>query len=786
MKKTLSVLLALVMVLMTATMLIPGAWAEPAPYVPEAKPAGSWDYYSQNFDDADLASLEDAALATALGWTAPGTTQTMMIEDGKLRYVSQYSTAAAYTATLISALDNRMLTSTTVIEYDMRMQRRTDAVTVNNGAKTVAADKQDGKNMVVSVDMGNNSGLIYATRFPAVGDINLKAMKGTGKTYQAGNLSLAMKNSVDKVNNIPEGTTDVTLDSNGPSKRVGVDYHVKAVYNPVEGMYYLELNGVVVSKVSAQDNYAGSIRLLAENILSQFVLSLSRGMDVLLDNLQIYGYYPTPALVITEVAPNGAGVNAAGALKKGAYQWVEVYNPNATSVNVYDYALHVNNDPTKATTVFGANADGAVVGRGSALGYLKPGTQTFTLANETTSTFENPAYDAGVLGAGESAILILPEALHAGNVALDQAQIKTQLAKLGMPEGTKLFVCDNYDEYPLVLSSAGAMTLGLMKVSNPGTEEVAGLYEGTNDEALMLLESYVILTSDKSNEGNVALYEGFAMNSGATCYIPAESALNLSKRSVEIGYWNMSGAGTSTVLGLMKTNATALRMMGNGENGYASPGYIGEAYRSNVTFRLTDAATGASSNVTAPFMSSWKMANEEKDGYKFLGYRAAGSDVYSESVYVFEAGAEIVADYVRMAPSYIGYQVSELTDGTYSVRLLGGIQHKDLEAVGFTYSYTYTNEHGKRIEVKDQTYSCEYVYTAVTVDGDVKTAEELGYAYVYALHIDNIPEAVGSIEFKVSAFTVESKFQNAPVYHPEAALYAFTATAPAPAPAPVG
>ncbi len=785
MKKLLSVVLALVMVLATASMLIPTAWAEiedSAPYEPTPRPADSWVYYEQDFDDEALDGLEDVALAEAIEWTAPDASQTMLLKDGKLRFVSQYykagaSTAAsAYTTTLIAEGDDRMLGNMTVIEYDLRFQRRAPGaennVTVNaetTEEKVVAADGQDGA-MLVGVDMGVSTGMIQATRFPVAGSISKKAFKGTGVSKSGGNLSYALKNGVELIEDIPESDTSYTLEfgTNKNTSRFEMDYHVKAVYDPIAGMYYLTLNGVMVSKVAVDDNHSGSIRHLVDKITSQFVLTIENSADVLLDNIQIYGCSATPALVISEVTPNGFGVDKAGEIKAGGYQWIELYNPTAKDVNVYDYALHVNNAPTTEASNFGQNAD-VTTGRGSALGYFRAGEQTFALG-EGTSTFVNPDYADGVLKAGESAIVLLPGTLHAANMSLNGDQITKAFVKMGMPEDTKIFVCDNYNAYPFVLSKEGTMTLGLMEVNNPGTAEAQGKYVDVSDDRLPYLESYLILTTDEADDQN--LYEGIGIVSG---YIPTDSVLGTAKRSVEISYWGFGVDGSSSAMGFMKINGTETRPGADGEDVYATPGYVGEELRPSVTISVYDESTGETDTKYGTFMSEWTLEDPERPGYEFLGYQLEGSDEYLDGVYMSENGLKVTVAYKRVAPIFVGAQVSEMNEGKYTVRLLGGLVHGDVDGVGFKYSYSYVNENGKTVEVEEKTYLCQYVYTAVNVAGVPVQADDMGFDYLFALHVNNIPEAVESIDFKVSVFTIKDKFDNEPVYGEEQLI-----TVPAP------
>ncbi len=784
MKKLLSVVLALVMVLMTASALIPTAWAESGePSVGggdevATRPEGSWVYYEQNFDDEELQDLTDVELAQAIGWNDElDSTQTMLIQDGALRFVSTYykagsTTAAAskYSTTLLETGDARMSNTVTVIEYDLTLQRRvkgSDAVVV--GEKSIAADGQDAKQMV-HITMGSDTtGKLFATRFDAQGTINLRPMQGTHEfvsaEYTGDKLTLRSMDSVRIMNPVPAGTKLTDVEHQGSSKNgayeaTGFDvaYHVKAVIDPIAGAYYLMINDVIVSTLKDDNDFAGALRALIANIMNSAVLELPNSADVLLDNIQIYGYNPAPSLVITEIATNGYGVynNDYGeaVMKNGGFQWVEVYNPTQKPVNVYDYALYVNNDPAAQSTFGGAAEPTAEPARLSGLGYLKAGVQSFTLADGVTQgSYENPAYEDGVLQPGENAILILPETLHATGKALKAEDVARDMRRMNMPAGTKVLMCDDDTVAPFVLAASGPMVIGLMEVENAGQEDVVGKYVGYDDSLNMLLESYVLMTTEGINAQKV--YDGLAVYN----YVPINVAFGADKKTVEISYWDLYNSTITSQRGWPKYDAEDARQTANGEDGYVTPGYVPTVCRFNVSITVYDWKGENPQVVNGKFMDAWAMDDTTIIGYKFLGYSVNGSEELCDSVFM-EEGIEVVPVYARVAPETIGAQVSEMTaEGTYAVRILAGVNRTDIESVGFKYSYTYVNSYGTTITVTpEEAYQCQYVYTAVSVNGEVKNASELGdYEYLFALHLTDIPEAVGEITITVTSFFIESK-----------------------------
>ncbi len=802
MKKLLSVVLALVMVFSTAVMLMPTTWAtepEPTPSGGSTRPEGSWVYYEQNFDDATLATKVDQELATAIGWdTALDATQTVMIENGKLRYVSQYfkansttSVASTYTTGLNITADTRINSSVTVIEYDLRFQRRAKDTAndiVVSDSKTVKADGQDAQSMMTVILGGAaQTGQLFATNFNTLGTVRNNPLVASSPATPLqgvyGNLGLGTGSvEIIEAKDFPAGTS-INVEHSGTKKNGSyeatgfeIDYHVKAVLDPIMGTYYLMVNDVLVSKLADTENYGGVLRQLIATLTAKFSLRFENSVDVLLDNFQIYGYNPSSALVISEVATNGVGVDAAGAVTTGNYQWLEIYNPNkGTTVDVYDYALHVNNLPTQDTSTFGQNADVAndaeITGRGSALGYLKKGAQTFTYTGGT-STFTNP--EDGTLAGGQTAILILPEALHAAGQELTEAAVRKDLVKLGMPEDTKIFIVSDPMtadaepvKYSLMLANEGTMTLGLMKVKNAGTDDVEGLYVGQNDNRLFLLESSVLVTS--YNGKNETAYEGFAVHESTTT-IPLESVLNAPRKTLEISYQDWLASGSSSYMGFVKFNATEARKNAADEDAYATPGFIPLVLRPSVTFEVYDRNGENPQTCDGKWMASWTLGEDEELAcYKFLGYSVDGATELVDVVTLTDDGLKIVPVYERVAPEFVGAQSTEVVEGAYTVRLLGGVNRSNMESVGFKYSYSYKNEHNVQITSEAYDIQCAYVYTAVNVNGTPVTVDEYNaangtdYEYFFALHIQNIPEVVTEIEFKVTTYMIESKFQTEPI-----------------------
>lgn len=706
MKKLLSVVLALLMVSMTAVALIPTAWAEPADQsggdansATSAKPAGSWDYYAQNFDDEALVALTGADLATKLGWTAPGEGQTMSIENGKLRYVST-TTAEQYKTDLLGDSDPRMIGSITVVEYDLRLQDKESELNSKQSAYISMGDAPDPQ----------NSAKIYAnmalTRFLANASFNKKIMTGSYSytRYSGSSQSFSRLSShIDVLNDIPvaENKTDC-LDT---------DYHVKAVVDPVAGAYYLFLNDVVVATLTDNDNLGGTLNFLAKEFTSAFILEITNGADVLLDNIQIYGYKNEPSLAITEIAA------------VGTYQWIELYNATFNPVNVYDYALHVNAD-LAADTTFNDNK----------LSYIKAG---------TTGDFDNPEYANGVLQPGDTAIILLPKTAIAAAASVTDEDFRTYL---GVSEDAKLFACDATVE----LATEGAMTVGLMEVDK---ETGIAKYADRNDTLRLFLDSYVMLTTEAKE--TTTGYESLALSEEI---IHCGVSYGEAGQTLELTYWSVHAEETVSRMGDIKYGVSDTRANAAGEQVTQTPGYVPEDCRFDVSIIVTDMNGENPESATGKFMTEWRLENPKKKCYEFLGYSVDGSEELVQSVYMSGDGIKITPKYRRTSPYASWYQVSEAAaDGTYSVRFLGGINRKDVWSVGFKYSYTYLNENGKTVTTEVEEYECAYVYTSVTADGEVVNATDLGCEYLFALHVTGIPKEAKNLKFNVSSYVLNSK-----------------------------
>ncbi|MBQ9086951.1 MAG: MBL fold metallo-hydrolase [Clostridia bacterium] len=115
----------------------------------------------------------------------------------------------------------------------------------------------------------------------------------------------------------------------------------------------------------------------------------------------------------------------------------------------------------------------------------------------------------------------------------------------------------------------------------------------------------------------------------------------------------------------------------------------------------------------------------------------------------------------NVLPTLVGYQVAG-SNSTYTLRLITAIGDKDGSKVGYQVKMTsYDKTTGVR-STATKNVDCNYVYRSITYKEGTKTvtatAEQLcpGTNYLYALHIENIPNSVG-YTYEVTPYMVKDK-----------------------------
>lgn len=539
MKKTLSALLAAVMVFGTMSLTV-GATSTASAETSSASSSNGGNsgqiFYQQDFDDSALASLTDYDLADALGWTEPDDTQTMVIENGQLRFVSSLKDSGGavvtkpYTTQLVK--DSQMAGNTIAIEYKFTYQTKIAdfEVALSDGStKTVAKDGQN-TDAYVSVNlMKDSDNYITATPFSMGG-----SMDYTSHVVRNGS-KLSIHDSL---------SADL-------GEIVGVQHSMKCVIDSgVDGVtVYVDGKPVSTLNYDQRTKWTEYFDGFSDVIGDVLTLTAAPGLDVLIDDLCISEY--APALQISEIMVNGVSA--------GSYQWIELYNPTNEAVNIYDYCIEVKNALASKGGVVGdeqdvgsykwqyvTHKDGTVHYKpvftagtydkngASAVGYFQPGAMTITVnaaaedPKDRTQTFNSPSYEEGVLQAGETAIAFLPYTAAKGNNPVTDAAVREYMTKLGMPENVKVFACNNEItgcqcedqtctdlstcpnpyQYPFKLAemTGESMEVAVMRVENTATEE--GGYEPvgigvgrSNEQRFAYFESYAILTAKVAPSG---------------------------------------------------------------------------------------------------------------------------------------------------------------------------------------------------------------------------------------------------------------------------------------------
>ena len=127
---------------------------------------------------------------------------------------------------------------------------------------------------------------------------------------------------------------------------------------------------------------------------------------------------------------------------------------------------------------------------------------------------------------------------------------------------------------------------------------------------------------------------------------------------------------------------------------------------------------------------------------------------FYDAVLTADQMAQVAQDIDNRLPRFVGVQETAVTDGTYAVRFIVGIDSVAYARAGFRI----TAEWG---EGERQAYShdCSAVYTSLLAseDGSVTkvTAEEKGSAYLMALSLTGIPAGYGRITFTVTPYAVD-------------------------------
>lgn len=316
--------------------------------------------------------------------------------------------------------------------------------------------------------------------------------------------------------------------------------HVKIEIDPYNGMS-TSVNGVMISMV--QDTAAWET-LYATNMGNLLGLSVSNGLEVVLDNLKLYvSEQIEPDLLITEVG------NA-----MGKYEYIEVYNNSDRVLDIYDYKLMRNTDlvtDKKAGNEYlgiGASWGNPIRWTNANIATILPGTHTYTAqASGQSVTLTNPT-DGSILP-GETAILWVPS-----NTTFDDTTSKPEVETRemfmefhGLTDSDKIFAAYNNNNLSLWDSGNIGYGIGYANVD----------YTTHNAYAMNELVSYVYVNTESSKIYNVEV--------GVTKHAAAYA-------SIEYSYAHNNSARRGTLLSSVA--------------GEKSPGYALDAQKRTVTLTL--------------------------------------------------------------------------------------------------------------------------------------------------------------------------------------------------------
>ena len=731
MKKAISAILVLCM-LLGLLALVPVSAADGNTAEQSSTKTSGRVYFENDFDS--LKGKSSKEILEALGWGSGNAYQTLSVtDDGQLRIVSKYTKsegsktwADAYNYKV--AQDDRIRTSTTVIEYDMTYQRNTEDT---YGQSAVQGASFCGANVKATVD-GVEANRYWYTNIRSSGGIDNYFRDGN-----AWNLSLYSTQGASSYTtpyDLEYEHNDGAFDTPNTAKCIyGQRIHVRITLDKYDGIS-VYMNGKLVSTLRG-GQMSNWVNKYAEAMLSDTILLYVKpGMDVLFDNMKIYEY--VPELVISEV------MVAAGVSNGGNHEWIEVTNNASYPINVYDFCMIRDTEPG-----IGKNTLGSA---GKDFGFMYPGEHTFTYykgQNDSSyvyqATLTNPAYEEGVLQPGEVAMLLVPTNAIGWGTAGNSATLDTFRAyiknKLGYGGDVKAFFC--YNDYNFTLNNFNIVMYATARVTNTGADNAENYTPvcaaaGDWNNSYGLYESYVMAAHDASKTVINMNGQDFP------CYKAGQVDC-----SVEFSCYDENGNVTR------RGNACYGVNDKRGDAGLTnSAGSVPVDCRRTIDVTTID-RNGKKSVQLARLATDFVPAAGENIGnFRFAGWKDANGEPV-ESVPNVLGGFTLTAVYERFQPEYYGYQTTALSEqGTYSVRFVSVMDHLDYESIGYKIEVTA----GEKTAVRE--IRCKYVYTSILqkIDGNEEsvTAEELGGKYIFALHIENIPASAGDVRYVVTPFTV--------------------------------
>ncbi len=434
MKKILSLVLVLAMLASLAIYLPMGVSAT------SGEPASS-EIYSVSVTDIANGTYTAAQLTEKLGAVSvtADSSATFVVNRGKLTITNPANATQDVVITL-AELDAADESGALVVDYQMQFKQSDNKSTVFAAMQVVG---EGGQNYLLPKVTVEGRVQLYTT-----GDYNnFENLVGQARTRYL-------------PYNAPTRETWRFDDKTYASDAETVDYCIygstddyRLLVDADKGMEFI-LNDYVAYPYTDTEFFAAN----SETLMDKLCFVVSPGAEVLLSGtISAVAEFPeAPKLIITEFGCQGPSV--------GQAEFLELYNNSDEEVNIYDYCLILE---SHNSTMFKVEEKT----HPSNVQFIYPGSHTYTSINPIgadnpnhyTKTWENPAYEEGVLAPGEVAYLWCPtNSLHNSAYSspttpnnpltgLDDPALRNDL---GLEDETKMFIV--YNDYNRSFNNSGS------------------------------------------------------------------------------------------------------------------------------------------------------------------------------------------------------------------------------------------------------------------------------------------------------------------------------------------
>ncbi len=693
MKKALSILLSVMMVAGLFIALVPTASAavtatstmEPGLNANKLK-----TIYAENFDNPAYAGQTGTDLADALGWAS---TRDVKDETVYTKTESGNTWLGLHgSETIMDILDDpRLQKGNFVLEYT---QKITDVGMPNGPAEGYSG-----------YTYGGGAGFRQGYQ------------NGTGKAgwnylvKERGHFDLHVHGSTNDLYTVNTDTIAGGSYSDRTDSLIGEVWHFKVVVDAGLGIYVYSVdktdpaNPVETLRcaLNATNKNKEWESLVTQNGLSS-VLQIRdiNGPEVLIDDIKV-SIYDADSFVISEVSPVAYHDYTVGV---ELFEYIELYNVSSQPLNVYDYAI--GNRSFTVAYLDAGNLSGCSVTT------LQPGSGNQVSNGTYTYTYDNPAYEDGVIEPGATAVLVIPR-WYAGvtKTAEDfrQMLLKEKLNMGDAADSVKLFTLtySNGSTNEMNWSGAHAYAIGQKDV-----------FTNNSKLASAEVDSFVIDSKGAAYDGMGHAHAGSAV----AAYVGNSYT-----------YWDNDGAYIPG--GQLVTTP-------EGKPG-TTPGSIPvDALKPLDVNYVVDGKVFHKD--MARLATDYTMSEPvpTKEGYTFTGW------VDAEGNPAADIAADQMLDDVTFYATWernnyakwVGSQNSVMADNEFDLRLVGSIADlTDVKSIAFVISVNGADEKAVYLN---------YVYESISTDfGEGIYKPETGY--VVALEINGCPETA---EFGVKVMTV--------------------------------